>query len=54
MNSKSSWLLLALVVLAVIFVPIVPGVSSLDCIGDVSEGCDESVAYVSVYQKFFK
>ncbi len=54
MNSKFSWLVLALVVLAVIFVPLVPSVSSLDCIGDASTECDDSVAYISVYQKFFK
>ncbi len=53
MNTKSSWVILALVLLAVIFVPLIPG-SSIECVGDVSENCDDSVAYVSIYQKYLK
>jgi hypothetical protein len=54
MNTKTSWWLLLLVVVAVLFVPLVPSDSSIECAGDVSERCDERVAYVSLYTKFVK
>ena len=59
MSSKSSWLVLALIILAVIFVPLVPNDAPIDCAqalnieGGSTENCDEAVGYISVYKKFF-
>lgn len=53
MNTKSSWILLALIILAVIFVPLVPTDSPIECRSGLDD-CDEGVGYLSVYEKFFK
>lgn len=51
MNTKSSWVLLGLVILAALFMPIVPNVTQLECKdGDIS--CENMPAYISVYHKF--
>lgn len=54
MNTKSSWIILALVLLAIMFVPLVPNDVSLECPSDFEEGCEEVSANISVYQKYFK
>jgi len=51
MNTKSSWILLALIMLAIIFVPLIPNDAPIDCTEAV-DACDEGVGYVSVYTKF--
>ena len=60
MNTKSSWILLALVMLAILFVPLIPNDTSIDCQptpvigGDgFQKECDDMVGYISVYTKFF-
>jgi len=53
MNTKSSWMILALVVLAVLFVPLVPNDVPLECVGD-DRSCDSASAYVSLYDTFTK
>jgi len=54
MNTKSSWVALALVLLVILFVPIIPNDVPLltGCI-EPEMNCDE-VGYISVYQKYFK
>jgi hypothetical protein len=56
MNTKTSWVLLGLVFLAVLFVPLIPNDAPIDC-GNVTDSsldaCDKSVGYISVYTKFF-
>lgn len=54
MNTKSSWIILALVLLAIMFVPLVPNDVSLECQSDFEEDCEEVSANISVYQKYFK
>ncbi len=54
MNSKASWALLLLVVLAALFAPIIPNDSIADCIEDDTVACDKVDAYVSVYSKYIK
>lgn len=53
MNTKSSWILLALIMLASIFVPLVPNDTPIEC-HDGNQSCDEGVGYISVYKKFFE
>jgi hypothetical protein len=52
MNTKTSWILLALIGIAILFVPLIPNDVSIECTGDV-ETCD-GPAYISLYTKFFK
>jgi hypothetical protein len=54
MNTKSSWIILALVLLAVTFVPLIPNDAPIDCDGAADSSCDADVAYVSLYSKFSK
>lgn len=56
MNTKSSWVILALVIMAVLFAPLIPNDSSAECDGELasSVACDQSSAYVSIYQKYLK
>lgn len=54
MNTKSSWVVLALVLLAVVFVPIIPNDVPITGCTDGDASCDESAGYISVYQKFLK
>ena len=55
MNTKSSWIALALVLLAILFVPIVPSDAAIDCDESNLEGktCDSVSGYTSVYNKYF-
>lgn len=53
MNNKASWITLLLLVIAIVFVPLIPNDASIECSG-VTEDCDEAVGYVSLYQKFLK
>lgn len=53
MNTKASWILLALIALAIVFVPLIPNDTPIECIGSV-DTCDEGVGYISIYTKFFK
>lgn len=50
MNTKSSWILLAMIILAVIMVPLIPNDAPLECRDETS--CDDAPAYVSVYTKY--
>ncbi len=52
MNTKTSGGLLALVILATLFVPLVPNDSLITCT-DIIDGCDDAVGYVSIYSKYF-
>ncbi len=52
MNTKSSWVLIGCVMLAIFFVPLIPNDSPIKC-GEVLESCDEGVGYISIYKKFF-
>lgn len=52
MNLKF-WLTLLLVIVAMVFVPIVPNVTPIEC-HDADTSCDEDNGYISIYQKFFK
>lgn len=52
MNTKTSWGLLALVIIAALFVPLVPNDSSLLCT-DILNECDDALGYVSVYHLYF-
>ena len=52
MNTKSSWVALALVLLAVILVPIIPNDAPINCT-NVQDSCNDGVGYVSVYTKYF-
>lgn len=52
MNTKSSWLMLAVLLLAVVFVPIIPNDVPIECVGD-DTTCDSPSAYVSLYAKYF-
>jgi hypothetical protein len=52
MNTKGSWVLLAFVLLAVLFVPIIPNDEPITCTG-ANPSCDDTVGYVSVYTKYF-
>lgn len=53
MNTKSSWVLLAIVIVAVLFIPLIPNDAPIECsVGEVGD-CDEGVAYVSLYSKYF-
>ncbi len=54
MNTKSSWITLALVLLAIMFVPLAPNDVLLECRSDLGEECQEVSANISVYQKYFK
>jgi hypothetical protein len=51
MNSKSSWVLLALIGIAILFVPLVPNDIPLNC-NDVVDSCDDQAGYVSLYSKY--
>lgn len=54
MNTKSSWILLALVLLAVLFSPIIPNDISIECdLVSETDDCDQGAGYVSVYTKYF-
>jgi hypothetical protein len=53
MNTKSSWVALALVLLAILFVPLIPNDVPLTGCVEPEMSCDE-VGYISVYQKYFK
>lgn len=53
MNTKTSWILLALVLLAVLFVPLVPQDAPIECESGSLDTCDEGVGYVSLYSKYF-
>ncbi len=52
MNTKGSWIVLALVLLAVLFVPIIPNDVPINCTST-KGSCDDSAGYVSVYTKYF-
>ena len=60
MNTKSSWILLALVVLAAFLAPIVPNDKEFNCkqvsdgVGGTVEECVDASPYISMYTKFFK
>lgn len=45
--------MLALIIIAVIFVPLVPNDAPIECDAASLETCDEGVGYVSLYKKFF-
>jgi hypothetical protein len=51
MNTKSSWFILAVLLLAVLFVPIIPNDVPINCTGD-DVSCDSPQAYVSLYSKY--
>lgn len=55
MNTKSSWVILALVLLSILFVPLVPNDVGIECddSAGVSESCDQAAGYVSIYTKYF-
>lgn len=55
MESKGSWLLLAVVLLAALFSPMIPNDEPITC-SDTgkSAGCDENVGYISAYEYFIK
>ncbi len=55
MNSKASWILLALVLIAIFFVPLIPNDAPIDCndSGQGYEECDDTVGYISLYTKYF-
>ncbi len=56
MNTKTSWVLLGLVVLAVLFVPLIPNDTPIECNTLLTEesyqSCDEGAGYVSIYTKY--
>jgi hypothetical protein len=52
MNTKSSWLILAVLLLAVFFVPIIPNDVPINCTGD-DTSCDNPAAYISLSTKYF-
>lgn len=56
MNTKSSWVILGLVLLAVLFAPLIPNDKAIDCddSAGAAAGCDTTSAYISVYTKYFK
>lgn len=60
MNTKSSWVMLALVLLAVLFVPLIPDESVGECKkvpddqGGMMEDCDDTAGYMSLFQKLSK
>lgn len=54
MNTKTSWVMLALVIIAIIFSPLIPNDTAADCVGDIDEACDESATYVSIYTRFMQ
>ena len=59
MNTKFPFLTLALVLLAILFVPLIADDGEMKCkaISDGQGGqeqvCDDSVGYISVYTKYF-
>lgn len=53
MDTKSSWIILTLVLLAVIFVPLIPNDVPLECVGE-DRSCESTSAYISVYAAFMK
>ena len=56
MNTKTSWALLLFVILAVVFVPLIPNDVPIYCNSGTEFSpavCDDSAQYVSVYTKFF-
>lgn len=52
MKSKTSWGILFLVILAVLFVPLVPNDELMTC-NDILNDCDSAIGYVSLYEKYF-
>ena len=52
MNTKSSWLILVVLMLAILFVPIIPNDVPINCTGN-DTSCDSPSAYVSLYTKYF-
>lgn len=53
MNTKSSWIILTLLILAIIFVPIIPNDTPLECKGD-DTSCDNPRAYTSLYDTYMQ
>ena len=51
MDVKKFIATLAMVLLAVLFVPLIPNDALIDCRGDV---CDDLVGYISLFDKYFK
>jgi hypothetical protein len=58
MNTKTSWIMLGLVLLAATFVPIIPNENAGECqkvpdgSGGMMEDCDSNTGYVSIFDKF--
>jgi hypothetical protein len=52
MNTKTSWLLLGIILIAILFVPLIPSDTPIECTGAL-DNCDEGAGYISVYTKFF-
>jgi hypothetical protein len=57
MNTKTSWVLLGLVLLGVVFVPLIPNDTPIECNSvaneETGQSCDEGAGYVSLYTKYF-
>ena len=53
MDTKSSWIILTLVLLAVTFVPLIPNDVPRECVGD-DLSCENASAYISVYGKYIQ
>ena len=53
MNTKYTFIVMALLMLAIIFVPFVPNDAPIDC-DSYGTDCDDAVGYVSLYTKYFK
>jgi ABC-type cobalt transport system substrate-binding protein len=52
MEVKKFAVTLLLVLIAIVFVPLIPHDASINCGAD--NECDDSVGYVSLYQKYVK
>ena len=52
MEFKKFAVTLFLVLIAIAFVPLIPNDAPIDCRGQ--DDCDDAVAYVSLYTKYFK
>ncbi len=50
MNTKASWIVLALVLIGVVMVPIIPNDTPIDC--PLGTDCNDAVGYVSLYDKY--
>jgi hypothetical protein len=49
--SISNIITILLLIIAIIFVPIIPNDTPIECNGASVETCDEGVGYISVYYK---